>query len=151
MQSAAVGTAALQDGFCDHAAGQLRGDKGLYAHGSRALSKDRDVVTVAAECSDIFVDPFQCGDLIQDAVISGDAAFIFSTQPGMRKESEDVAAVFHADQDHAPVAVCLSVKFQLAGKAAQECAAVDPECDRELFLPGALCRFRGNRFLFMSS
>ena len=118
MQPAAVGTAALEDGLCDQIAGQFRGNKRLYAHGPRALSENRDIVTVAAKRPDIFIDPLQPGDLIQNAVIAGDSPLTLSRQPGVGKKAEDVAAVFHTHQDHAAVAICLSVKFQFAGKAA---------------------------------
>jgi len=66
-----VGGAALGDGPMDESGGVGRGQHVADAEGACRLAADGDPVRVAAERRDVVPDPFQGGELVEEAVDTG--------------------------------------------------------------------------------
>ena len=133
--------AALDDRFLDQIPRQRRGNERLDAAGARALAQDRDVVRIPAECGDVGMDPFERGDLVQEAVVAGNVVRTLRGQERMDQEAEDAEPVVDRDQDDALLGPDLAVELGLVPPAAGVGAAVDPHRHRQLL--ARLARGRG--------
>ena len=67
--------------------------KGLHAAGTGALSEDHNVVRVAAELGDIFLDPLKGLDLVKDAIVAGYSVRAFGSKLRMGQEAENAETI----------------------------------------------------------
>src|SRR4249920_1521042 len=72
-----------------------------YINRSRRLTSQSDVRRVAAEVRDIFPDPLQGRDLIQQRVVAGCVMRRLSAQFWRREKPEDAESIFDAYENHA--------------------------------------------------
>lgn len=104
------------------------------------LAEDSDIVGVTAERCDVFVDPLQGEDLIQEAVIAGGVLRGFDGECRMSEKAEDAEAVIDRhDKDAVSGQGSVVVKRAWAGTA-QVGSTVDPEHHRQRLF----CRPIGN-------
>ena len=122
---------ALEDGTPHHSLRKGRGYDSLNAHAAGRLSRQGDLIRVAAKSADVLPHPFQCEDLIQDAVVAGNALRIFLFQIGVGEEAKGVHPVVDGHQHHAFFGIALPVEFLLRAAAVHECSAVNPEQNRQ--------------------
>ena len=115
---------------------QRGGQQHSDGHTACGLAKDQDPLGVAAEAFNVFLDPPQSGDLIQQTHIAGKAVFL--PQLGNAEKAQSTAPVIDGHEDRTPLVEGLSIKFRLRAVAAGKAAAIDPEQNRQ-FLP---CLFR---------
>ena len=123
--------AALDDRAVEEAVRQSGGQERRHRHCASGLSADRYVIRVAAKAFDVFVDPLQRLDLVQGAVVAGNAVFAFLAQLGQGQEAKQVHTVLDAHHDDALRRQFGGVELHLGSVAMVIAAAMDPNHDRE--------------------
>ncbi len=123
---------ALRDRFREQAARIGRRHQVHDAEPARGFARNRDVGRIAAERSDVLLNPAQRGDLIEKAVVAGDLAARFRTERRMRKIAEHPHAIVDGDEDDVMVCELRAVIHRLAACAARERAAVNPDEDGQI-------------------
>src|SRR3546814_3185622 len=98
---------------------------------ARGFARDRDIVGIAAECTDIGLDPFQRFDLVEQPVIARHMIGRFRAQPRMRQIAEHAEAIVDRHDDHALFGELRTVVHRLASRSGNERAAVDPHRSEE--------------------
>src|SRR5579862_9935918 len=88
---------------------------------------------IAAELGDVRADPFEAGDLVEQAVVAG-AVAAFAAELGRGEEAERVHAIRNTDEHHSFLREVGAVIERGAGGTAHEAAAVDPGDHREFFV-----------------
>src|SRR5690606_12600600 len=73
------------------------------------LSSHGDAIGIAAEAADVFVDPAEGSDLIEQAVVARGVLGRLGRQLGMRKEAEDAKPVVDRDDDESAGGEALTV------------------------------------------
>src|SRR5690606_19039706 len=117
---------AARDDPVDQAFGQWRGRQNADTLAAGRLASDRHLVGVAAERGDIVADPFESGDLVEDAVVTRCAVLGFVREFGVREEAEYSQPVVDGDgQDVATSGERLTVVQRQGARAGGEPAAGD--------------------------
>ena len=99
--SAAV-TAGHHHRFLEQTLGHRRRDQHMHRHPPGALTDDRDVVWIAAECGDVLLDPFERSELVHVAVIAQQAVVLVRLrQRRMGERAEAPDPIVRADEQHA--------------------------------------------------
>ena len=86
----------MKETFAERGGHDLR-----YRLRTRTLAKDGDIVRITPQLGDIVFNPSQSGDLIEEAIIAGDTAWIIRAQRRVRNIAERSEAVTDCDQDNA--------------------------------------------------
>ena len=123
--------AALDDRAVEEAVRQSGGQERRHGHCASGLAANRHVIRVAAEAGDVLLHPFQSLDLVQGAVVAGNAVFAFLAQLGQGQEAKQVHTVLDAHHDDALRRQFGGVELHLGSVAMVIAAAVDPNHDRE--------------------
>ena len=123
--------AALQDGAPRHAPGQGGGEDGLHAHAAGGLPRQGDGVRVAPKGGDVLLDPVQGENLVENAVVAGDAFLCLLLQGGVGEEAKGVHPVVDGHQNHALFGKALAVKLLFRAAPVQKGAPVNPKEHRQ--------------------
>ena len=110
--------------FCRRAA-----DKGLGTDGAGGLTKDGNVIRIAAKGADVLSYPGQGSNLIPDAQV----IHIFS-HPWVAEKAENINAVVDGDKNNASPTEDLAVKLNFMAETVVKGAAMNPERYRKISL-----------------
>src|SRR4029077_13600493 len=94
-----------------------------HAERVRRLTKDRDPGRVTAKRPDVFLYPFQCGDLVEQPAVRDPIAEV--------QKAVGSQPVVDRDADHAVASKAGAVVGCQRAGAPDECAAVEPHHDRQ--------------------
>ena len=94
-----------------------------------ALSEYHYIVGVATELCNVFLNPFQRFDLVQNAIVARYAVLAFSRQFGVSKESEYAKTIVDCYKNNVFVAPFLTIKFWLCAKTFTIATTVNPNCN----------------------
>ena len=90
---------ALGDDFLKEVAGKRRGHQHAGVDGACGLAEYSDIVGVTTELCDVFMDPLQGEDLIQEAVVAGGVLRRLGGERWMSEKAEDAEAVIDCDDN----------------------------------------------------
>ena len=113
----------LRDRSPEQASGAWHGQERGHAKGTRRLAKDRDPGRITAEGVDVLLDPFQCGDLVEQTPIRAPVAQV---EKAVRSK-----AVVDGDADDAVTSKPAAIVGWQDTRAPYKSAAVDPDHDGE--------------------
>ena len=124
----------LRDGLVEEAAGERRGHHVQHGFATGRLAEDRDVARVATEGLDVRLHPFEGGDLVEGAVVAGDAQVRLDGEFRVGEVAHEPEPVVDQDRDHAFLGQCRGCIERLAACAVLMVPAVDPDHHRQLGL-----------------
>jgi hypothetical protein len=122
--------AALSQCTLKQTLGQGRSHERADRAGACRLSRHGYAVRIPTECRDVRANPFQGGDLIEQAKIAGLAGL--RAQFGMRKKTENSQPMIDGHNDRAAASETLAVVARLASGTCPELPAMNPKKDRQL-------------------
>ncbi len=121
---------AFGDGLREQASSAGRRHQIHHAQAARGFARDGHVGRIAAESADVIANPSQRLNLIQQAIVAGDAKRRLAAQLGMRQPAEDTEPIVDRDHDNALAGEPCAVVHRLSARSRGKSAAVDPEEDR---------------------
>lgn len=108
-----------------------------YGGGAGGLTGDGDLLRIAAEGPYIFLHPFQCGGLIEEAIVAGGVMGGFGCEGRVSEETEDPEAIVDGYRDDAFCRRAFAVVTIFGAVAGDVAAAVEINEDgKELFTAG---------------
>ena len=97
-----AGRAAFHNRLLEQSFGLGAGKQQRNVLRARGLAEYRHVAGIAAECGNVRLHPFECGDLVHQAVITRRPALLLR-QPAMRQKAEHAEPILDRHQHHALV------------------------------------------------
>src|ERR1022692_3780154 len=136
MRIAVEGAAALSYGAVEQAFRQRSREQVADSPGAAGLAENRHVAGIAAKGLDVPAHPFERGDLVEDAVITGDMMLRFGGELREREKTEGAEAILDRHQhDTLPREGC-AVVSGAGARAGLESPAVNPGHHGALFGSG---------------
>ena len=95
------------------------------------LSEYHYIVRVATELCNVFLNPFQRFDLVENAIVARNTIFAFCREFRVSKESEYAKTIVDCYKNNVFVAPFLTIEFGLCAKTFTIATTVNPNCNRK--------------------